>query len=449
MNRIDPTQPLLITEGELDCLSAIEAGFKNAVSVPFGAGNEGWIEENWEWLEQFEKIIIWSDNDDPGLKMRKNVIPRLGSWRCFYVEMDDENIINGKSLRLKDINEVLFYLGKEKVIEYISNAREMPIADVVDFSDVEDFDLDNAEGIYTGIKELDGYLSKLFFGTFNIFTGINGSGKSTLLNQIGICEPLQQGQDVFCFSGELPHWQLKNWIQYNLAGRRHVETIKAPNQPNVYKVKPEIKKKISDYYKGRLFFYDNKIDRTAGAIIGKMTELARKNGTKVFIIDNFTVVDMQSNEKDKWDKQKEFVVNLVNFAANYNVLVILVIHPHKLDTIRRMTKMDVQGSSSAIDLAHRIIGVHRVRPKEKEGQKNGKGEYVVPPNNNDVMIDLFKDRLIGFEDVSIGAYYDKASRRFWTDIQELDKSYNWDKTEYKDKLPDPRDAEKPEFMRGD
>lgn len=449
MNRIDPTQPLVVTEGEIDTLSVIEAGYKNVVSVPLGAGNDHWIEENWEWLEQFDKIIIWADNDDAGYKMRKNVIPRLGNWKGYFVELPNEIEKDGKQISVKDINEVLFYFGKEKVLEFINNAKEVPIANVVDFADVEDFDIDKAEGIYTGIKQLDGYLSKLFFGTFNIFTGINGSGKSTLLNQLGVCEPLNQGYDVGCYSGELPNWQFKNWVLYNLAGRRHVESIVKPNQPIVYKIKPETKQKMSEYYRGRLFLYDDKVDRTAKAILDKMTEMARKNGTKVFIIDNFTVVDMESNDKNKWDKQKEFVVNLVNFATNYNVLVILVVHPHKMDTIRRMTKMDVQGSSSAIDLAHRIIGVHRVRPKEKEGTKNKQGEYTVQPNPYDVMIDIFKDRLIGFEDVEVGCYYDRASRRFWTDTDELDKQYSWDKEVYKNKLPNPKDKEIPEFMRGE
>lgn len=447
MNRIDPTQPLVITEGEIDCLSVIEAGYKNVVSIPLGAGNEHWIEECWDFLEQFDKIILWSDNDESGIKMRKSVIPRLGEWRSYIVELPEQLEKDNKKVEIKDANEVLFYFGKEKVLEFINNAKEVPISHVVDFSDVEDFDIDKAEGVYTGIKGLDKYLSKLFFGTFTIVTGVNGSGKSTFMNQVCICEPLNQGYDVFCYSGELPHWQLKNWILYNLSGRRHIDTIKRSNQPDTYKVKPEVKSKISNYYRGRLFLYDNPLDRTAKSILSKMTELARKNGTKVFIIDNFTVVDLECDDKNKYEKQKEFIVNLVNFSINFNVLVVLVIHPHKLDTIRRMTKMDIQGTMSVTDLAHRVLGVHRVRPKEKEGIKNRKGDYTTPPNPNDVMIDIFKDRMIGWEDIDIGVYYERASRRFWTDLDELDKIYLWDKGTYKDKLPDPRNENQPEFMR--
>lgn len=68
MNRVNVDSPLLICEGEIDCASAIEAGFTNAVSVPLGAGNFHWIEHNWDWLEQFTDIIVCADNDEAGQK---------------------------------------------------------------------------------------------------------------------------------------------------------------------------------------------------------------------------------------------------------------------------------------------------------------------------------------------------------------------------------------------
>ena len=44
MDKINISDPLLITEGEFDCLSAIESGFKNAVSIPSGVNSTNeWI----------------------------------------------------------------------------------------------------------------------------------------------------------------------------------------------------------------------------------------------------------------------------------------------------------------------------------------------------------------------------------------------------------------------
>ena len=181
MNRINTSKPLLITEGEPDALSAIESGYTNTVSVPLGAGNFHWIEENWDWLEQFDSIIICSDNDDAGIKMQKEVIYRIGSWRCKIVNIPPYfESEKGEKIKVKDLNEVLYYWGKSKVAELINNATDTPVDSVIDFSQIKNIDLDSIDGIYTGFAELDKKLMKLFYGTFNIVTGINGSGKSSI-----------------------------------------------------------------------------------------------------------------------------------------------------------------------------------------------------------------------------------------------------------------------------
>lgn len=178
MNRINVNAPLLITEGEIDCLTAIEAGFPNAVSVPLGAGNFHWMEENWEWLEQFDSIIICADNDDAGIKMQKECIRRLGSWRTKIVDIPRElTDKTGVTRAVSDLNEILYFAGPEYVMSCLSNAKDSPVPGVVDFSDIEDLDLDAMDGISTGMPGLDKMLMKLFYGTLNIVTGINGSGK--------------------------------------------------------------------------------------------------------------------------------------------------------------------------------------------------------------------------------------------------------------------------------
>ena len=444
INRIDPTQPLLICEGELDCLSVIEAGYKNVVSVPFGAGNETWIEENWDWLEQFNKIIVWADADEAGRKMKKNIIPRLGQWRCYEVEAPTEIEKDGKIVYVKDINEVLYYYGKDKVIECINNAKEMPITDVVDLYDIQEFDLETAEGVFSGFEEIDKWIYKFFFGCINIITGINGSGKSVLINQMCICEPLNQGYDVFVFSGEMTKPQLKKWIELQLAGRRHIQV----ENRHIRKIKPEIRKQIRDWYRGRIYVYDNDKDFTATSILNKMEELARKKGVKIFVLDNLMMIDLECNNENIWQKQKEFVVKLVNFAHKFNVLVHLVAHPRKVETIRRLTKLDVGGSGDITNLAHYVMSIHRVTPKEKEGVKNKKGEYVVQPVEYDCIIDLFKNRITGTQDKELGVYFDSPSYRLWSTKEELDKVFKWDKNKYNDNLPDPREENLPEFMRG-
>lgn len=437
MNRINTTAPLLICEGEPDCLSAIEAGFTNTVSVPLGSGNFHWIEENWDWLEQFDSIIVCSDNDEAGQKMQKEVVYRLGSWRTKVVEVPPIfEAENGKKYSINDLNEALYYLGKEKVLEIILNAKDSPVPGVIDFSDIQDVDLDQIDGITTGIRPLDRYLMKLFQGTLNIITGINGAGKSSFINQI-ICQSLEQDKNVFLFSGELPNFQTKNWLNSVLAGQRHIEE-RHFQDATYYKVRPEAKREIDEFYRGRLYIYEDGRSNRMTDLLKTMEDSVRKYGTKLLILDNLTAINLECSDDNKYNKQSELIMNLIAFAVKFNVIVLLVVHPHKIDTMRRLNKMDVQGISAIIDLAHRIISLYRVSDKDKQGEPklNGSG-WRVKPIKEDVLIDILKDRMLGYEGRSVGVYYDQPSRRFFTSEEDLDRRYSWDKHPYVGGLPYP------------
>lgn len=436
MNRINTTAPLLICEGEIDCMAAIESGFTNAVSVPLGANNYAWIEENFDWLEQFDNIIICPDNDDAGTKMQKECVFRLGSWRTKFIDIplyhyDQEH---DKKIPMKDLNHVLYYQGKESVLELIHNAKDSPVDSVSDFSDITNIDLDQIDGIKTGIPDLDKRLMKLFYGTFTIVTGVNGSGKSSFLSQL-VCNAIDDNKNAFLYSGELPNFQSKNWVNYILAGQRHVKEYSF-NGATYWKVTNEAQKEINEYYRGKLFIYKDGYDHKVESLLTSMEDTTRKYGCKLHIIDNLTSVNLEANEQNKYQKQEEFVTSLIDFAKKYNVAVLLVVHPHKIEQMRRLNKMDIQGISAIIDLAHRILSLYRVTQEDKRGipKKNGNGWYK-EPIKFDVLCDILKDRLLGFEGSSAGLYYDKPSRRFFVDEESLDKRYGWDKKEYTGVLP--------------
>lgn len=438
MNRVNTSQPLLICEGEVDCLSAIEAGFENAVSVPLGAGNFHWINENWDFLEQFESVIICSDNDEAGIKMQKECIYRLGSWRTKVVQIPDHYIDEkGNRKRVTDLNEVLYYYGKDKVIELILNAKDSPVESVIDFSDIHEIDLSEIDGIYTGIKQIDRELMRLFYGTFNIVTGVNGSGKSSFLSQL-ICQSVEQGKDVWLYSKELPNYMTKNWINYIFAGARNVKKYTTARESTYYKTTNEAKDKIDEYYAGHIYIYKDGQPNSIEDIQKSMEASVRKFGSKLFVIDNLTAINLKCSESEKWGVQVDLVNWLIEFAKKYNVVVILVIHPKKIETMRRLTKFDVQGLGSIVDLAHRLFSLYRVTPKDKKGVlKANNKDWLVEPIKFDVLVDVLKDRMTGKENLSVGLYYDNPSRRFYTNKEEYNYQYKWDKNKYTNEMPYP------------
>lgn len=427
VDKIDITQSLLIVEGHIDRLACIEAGFKNTVSIPHGANNYSWIEFNWEWLENFDKIIIWADDDEAGQKMIKEVVPRLGEHRCYVVEIPqyvrDEVY---KTFHKVDANNVLYSIGKEEVMKLILNAKETPVEDIVDLMSCEDFDISQAEKISTGFNKLDKRIYSHIMGSFNIWTGYTGHGKSTIIIQSCILEPLEQGYEVFLFSGELMKSQLKNWIQTPLAGHNHIiELDNGKYRPKTYKATKEAKEKIEEYYKGKIHLYDNFLKSKPEDILNKMLYLFKKNGVKVFVIDNLMCVDFSERE-DKWDAQKDFIMKLIDFTVRYGVIIHLVAHPRKPNGFVELTEYDIFGSSNIPNLTHRIFSIRRVSEREKEGVANKKGEYVQEPIPYDAILTVLKDRITGAKDYNIGLHFDYKSKRYYGNSDNLYRKYKWD-----------------------
>jgi len=421
MDRIDTTKPLLICEGEIDRLSCIESGFKNVVSVPFGAGNYNWIEYNFEWLDNFNEIIIWSDNDAAGDNMRNEVVPRLEEYRC-KIAKGTEN----------DINLQLYRHGKQSVLDTISKAKDVPIKNILNMADVEDFDINKVPKIKSGYAQLDKYISGFVLPSVDIITGINSSGKSTLINQMCIAEPLKQGYKTFIFSGELQAKQLRSWIEFPICGRKYIEeTSNSNNAPIGYWIRKEAKEYMKRWYKGNIFFYDNENDYTAKTLLKKMEEMARKHGIKNFILDNLMMIDLDCNTFELNKKQKEFVLDLKKFSRKFNSIIHLIAHPRKQDMIKRLTKMDVAGSGDITNLADYVLAVHRVTNSEKESVTI-KGEEI-PGCPYDCILDLFKNRPLGYQDKAIGLHFDMTSKRYYGDSDDLDMELEWTK-EYKQHL---------------
>lgn len=433
MNRINVNSPLLICEGEPDCLSAIEAGFKNTVSVPLGSSNLHWIDENLDWLDQFDSIIICADNDDAGVKMQKECVPRLGSWRTKVVDIPAIPIGNTGRVT-KDLNEILYVCGKEKVLELILDAKDSPVPSVADLSDIEPTEYEDVDGVTTGLKAIDDELMRLFFGTLTIVSGQPGAGKSSLLTQL-VCNSLDHNIGAWIFSGELPNGVEKSWFNYIFAGPRNM-TDAISRRGNPYKkISSTTLGEINKAYKGRWYIYRDDYDNTLDKLIASMTDTVRKYGTRCLILDNFMCIDTETSEEEL-RSQTETIKKLIEFAKKYQVAVILVCHPRKMDASTNVGIYDIAGTSNIVNLAHRTIGLRRVTDAERENaaKYSEKRRQLL---KYDVIVTIVKDRMFGRQNIDVGLYYDPASRRFFGDMDEYDRRFSWDKKEYKDPLPLP------------
>ena len=395
MDKVNVSEPLLITEGEFDCLSAIESGFKNAVSIPSGVNSTNeWITSNWTFIEQFEEVIIWFDNDEAGIKGAREVFNRLPNASVKIVRCEIAN----------DINELLHKYGKMAILKQIEKATTPTLEGVATLDMIEDFDVHEAETLKTGIDDIDTDLIGMVFGSLNVLSGRNGSGKSTILNQIYIAEAINQGYKTFLFSGELIGGNVKYWLLQTLANEEQFAEYTAKDGHKYKKVTIQAKEKIVQDVKDRFFLYDSD-DYRIEAIIEKMTILAKRYGVRVFIIDN--LMTLESSLKDKYEAETDTVKKLKNFAKKYNAIVHLVAHPRK-SMNENISKDDVSGSANITNLADYVTVIERNFDKDKE---------------YDASLNILKNRHTGVN-VEMKLKFNIERKRFYSpSLNELSKRY--------------------------
>ena len=388
MDKADITKPLVICEGEFDCLSLIESGIKNAVSVPTGCKSTEWITTNWTWLEQFEEIILWFDNDEAGKEGVKEVFNRLPNKTVKIVYSDICN----------DINEILFKYGKLAVLKQFEKASIPLIDGVKSTKQISTFNIYEAETVQIGIKKIDDRIIGLPLGSLNVITGRTGEGKSTILNQFFIGESIRQGYKVFLFSGELTESNAKGWLLDTLANKDDLLEFTNKKGYKYKKLSSKAVSKIDDFLEDKFFLYTEE-DYTINAIISKMEIMAKRYGVKVFCIDNLMVTE--NDEKEELRNQTEIVKKLKSFAKKYNAIVHLVAHPRKAQNGQTgLDKSDISGSANITNLADYVMIVQRIKDEEDAT----KDKYTI--------LTIDKDRYMGNR-LGIELLFDKDRRRFY------------------------------------
>ena len=434
MNKINTTQPLIIACGEGDALALIECGFRNTVSIPLGDGNTHWIEECYDFLQLFDEIYLCHDNDEAGDKYIKAMPMRLGDYRCKIVDIpkyytrDD-----GAKVGIKDINELLVLQGKDAVIRAVNNAKESEIESIIDYTEVQEFDMDSMEGFTTGFGELDRMINKIYLGSLTVLTGSPSCGKSSFISTLAL-RAVEQGYPCLLYSGELSNMNLRNWLDYALVGQRWLNKIEGPNK-TYFKVKPEAYPLINKYYKNKIYFYKDSFSQNVDRILEAFESAVRRKGVQVIFLDNFSIVDLGCTDDNKYEKQEQFVKKLIEFAKKFNVAVVSVLHPKKIMNITDMSIYDLSGTSAAVNLAHRIFTIYRLTPKDKQGTIGRGGKWDKEPIDADVKITCLKDRYHSATGQHFYLHYDVPSRRFYDTLENLDHVYAFDRNEYDNQLP--------------
>lgn len=395
---------MVLYEGQLDALSGYEAGIENSFSVPGGAKGFTWWPPSYEFVSKFDELIIFGDFENGHITLLDEMKQRYGGTIKHVREEDYKDC--------KDANEILLKYGKEQIAKCVENAVMLPIADVIELADVPDVDISQLEKLPTGIKQVDKLLyGGLPFGGVHLIAGKPGSGKSTLSSQI-LVVALSAGYKCFAYSGELPNYLFKGWINYQIAGGTHVyETGDGIHESVGYAISKANRNVISEWYRGKAYIYDNSsIDSNEHiGLLEAVEKAVQRYGCRVILIDNLmTALDMESvSGDDKYDKQSHFVKQLTRIALRYNILVLLVAHKRK-NNVTTDANDEISGSGDIANLGMITLAYDR---------NNKPGE---PPR----IIRVSKNRLFGkINNEGYKVDFDERSKRIFGEGDDPNREY--------------------------
>lgn len=400
-------ETLYIFEGEFDAMAGYQAHGGNCVSVPSGCSDFTWLETCHEWLQQFPRIAVIGDNDDPGREMIRKLCTKLD---CVVAVPDFE--LYGDC---KDANEVLFKLGKERLKEIMDSAKAVPVAGLINISEVKSVDPSTISRTLSGIKGLDAYTGGLYDGDLNVWTGKRGGGKSTILTQTSL-DAVEQGRNVCVYSGEIPADRFKYGLYLQAATSFHLceYTDRFTGITNYYLPKDRMEK-VDQWLNGRYWLYDNRQTNAdeADSVIKIFEQAYKRYDCTVFIVDNLMTVRTMTKDSDIWQAQANFAIKLKAFATKYNVRVDLVVHPRKTNGRSVADNDEVGGSGTLTNIACNVFAVQR-----NEGDNAEYSDY-------DSKITVLKNRAFGrLGEVKL-VYHEKSRQS--VERGQDERRYSWEK----------------------
>lgn len=413
MSQCNMDNPVLImTEGQIDSLSVVEAGYENAVSVPTGKNGFSWVPYCWDWLQKFKTLIIFGDKEGDNITLLDDMTTRFHGL-VKHVRLEDYK-------DCKDANDILRKYGKEQVHKCIENAVPAEVKEIKDIVEVKRVNLADLEKFNTGIQSLNRIIGGFYMGQVILLTGERGKGKSTLASQFGTMA-VKAGYNTFFYSGELMDWYFRNWLDMQVAGDRFINKIRNPYGTYDYSVDGAVYSNIERWYAGKVKIYDNNIVREDEHedLLGTIQKAITRYSCRVIFIDNLMTAIDDDIASDLYRQQTAFVRKLTHIAKQFNVLIFLIAHPKKNQSGKyTFTNDDVAGSSNITNLVDVVL---------RYDAPNHEQEYDDETPRPDRVLQVYKNRLTGKVKLDgIGLYYQESSKRISEDKMTFDWELGWE-----------------------
>jgi len=349
---------LVITEGEVDCLSILEMLTKakaqfDVVSIVNGAQSARRnIASNLDFVNKYEKVFIAFDNDEFGIEAAKDV--------AHIIKPGKAHIVNSIH---KDANEALL---KGLIDEYLQDVWSAKVYKPDAFI--------TGEKIWQAFKErsevksiaypdcLKGLNDKLFgmrLGEITLFTSGTGSGKSTVVKET-ILNLLDKTEDKI---GLISLEESIGDTATKLIGMSINKNIRMPGDVSDEEARKGYEKVFGDE---RLILLDHQGSVADTSLLDRIEYLAAL-GCNYLILDHITIAVSEGVDGATGNEAVDKVMSsLLKIVKRYNIHLTLISHLRKSPGDAKsfeegvMPNLDsIKGSGSIKQISFDIIGFAR------------------------------------------------------------------------------------------
>jgi twinkle protein len=377
LHLVEKGKPLIIVEGEIDCLTLMQAGIENAVSVPAGAPikvADGKVHPSedkkfsyvWnarEILEAAPYVILATDQDAPGQALAEELARRIGKEKCRVAKFDK-----------KDLNEV--YLGDPsengdpsekgaRVRAVLDAAVAYPIAGLSDAATYADrlndlYAKGTGKGFSTGFKSVD-MVYTVAPGQLTVVTGYPSSGKSNFVDQLMV--NLARDSDwklAVCSFENQPEIHISRLMEI-YTRKRFFDGKDRMTQAE----KDDAFKWVNDHF---LFIDSNGEEAsTLESVLERARVAVKRIGIRGLVIDPYNYLDLNRETFTETEAISNMLTKVQKFCKAHDVHVWFVAHPSKINRAGvdqpRPDGMSISGSMAWWAKTDCGITVHRGEDK--------------------------------------------------------------------------------------
>lgn len=340
---------LIITEGEIDAMSVsqVQQNKYPVVSLSAGAGNAvNDIKRAYEWLNEFDKIVLMFDGDEPGRTAASTCAELLPVGKVFIAEIEG----------YKDANEALVDGKASAITSAFWNAKPFQPDGIFTLTDIKDEVLAPVEmGTPWFLEALTDMTFGRRAGEVIYFGAGTGVGKTDWFTQQIAFDVMTLGIKTACIYLEQPPSETGKRILGKIFGKQfHV--------PDGSWTQAELDEAFATVEKtGNLFLGGNFASASWDQIKGRIRFMVHGLGVKHIYLDHLTALADPSKERESLEI---ITKELALLAQELGVIIHVISHlstpegkPHEEGG--RVMMRHFKGSRSIGFWAHFAFGLER------------------------------------------------------------------------------------------